>query len=428
MKLTASSRFLHLGAVASALIGAGGLAQAAGPADPASTLEALQRKVNEQSARLESLKRSVAKEEADLNEVKRVLNEEVMASARARGVGPDGTVQTAQAATASPTPVGQAPESEDRVASVAQIFDQRGVLTPKGKVVLEPSLSYSYSSNNRVALVGYTIIPAITIGLIDVREVKSNTTTAVLTGRYGVTNRFEIEARLPYAYRSDSSVGCPLNTGNTGCASDTVFDTSSQSLGDIEVSGRYQFSDAGTDKPIYIGSLRYKSRSGKSPFEVPVDTSISGLGPVQTELPTGSGFDALQPAFTVLFPSDPAVFFGTVSYLYNFSRNNVSQKLTSGSVEIGKVEQDGIFGLNFGMGLGINEKSSFSIGYDLASVGRTKINGETAPGSVRVQLGTLLLGYSYRLDPQKSLNISLGVGATGDTPDTTLTVRMPFTF
>ena len=32
----------------------------------------------------------------------------------------------------------------------------------------------------------------------------------------------------------------------------------------------------------------------------------------------------------------------------------------------------GIFGFNFGMGLGLNEKSSFSIGYDHASVGRDR--------------------------------------------------------
>jgi hypothetical protein len=80
------------------------------------------------------------------------------------------------------------------------------------------------------------------------------------------------------------------------------------------------------------------------------------------------------------------------------------------------------------MGLGLNEKSSFSIGYDHASVGKTKQNGTSAADSVRVQLGTLLLGYSYRLNNQRSLNVSLGAGLTRDTPDVTLTVRMPVTF
>jgi len=80
------------------------------------------------------------------------------------------------------------------------------------------------------------------------------------------------------------------------------------------------------------------------------------------------------------------------------------------------------------MGLGLNEKSSFSIGYDHASVGKTKVEGQPTAESVRVQLGTLLLGYSYRLSDQRTLNVSLGAGLTRDTPDVTLTVRVPFTF
>ncbi len=149
---------------------------------------------------------------------------------------------------------------------------------------------------------------------------------------------------------------------------------------------------------------------------------------IQTELPTGSGFYGLQPALTVLYPSDPAVFFGTVSYLHTFSRDNVTRNTDSGPESLGKVAPGGIFGFNFGMGLGLNEKSSFSIGYDHASVGRTRINGDPAAASVRVQLGTLLLGYSYRLTEKRTLNVSLGAGLTRDTPDVTLTVRMPISF
>ncbi|MEP7101599.1 MAG: acetate kinase [Burkholderiales bacterium] len=417
---------MHLSAIACAVLAFAGSARAADPPDDATAarLEALQRLVGEQSARLDSLRSAMAKEEANLADVKRALGAEVLASQRARGVAPDAVV--AQDSTQQPKPVGQAPESEGRAPVVAPIFEQPGVLTAKGKMVLEPSLQYSYSSSSRVALVGYTIIPAITIGLIDVREVKRNTFNATLSGRYGVTNRFEMEARVPYSYRSDSNIGCQLGQG---CVTDTVFSASGQGVGDVEVTGRYQFNDGGLDKPFYVGSLRFKSRTGKDPFQVTTDDSITGLsGGVQTSLPTGSGFYGLQPALTVLFPSDPAVFFGTVSYLHNFARSDVVQQTSSGPRALGKVAAGDVIGFNFGLGLGLNEKSSFSIGYDHASVGRTKVNGEGVPGSVRVQLGTLLLGYSYRLNSQRTLSVSLGAGITRDTPDMTLTVRMPITF
>ena len=49
-------------------------------------------------------------------------------------------------------------------------------------------------------------------------------------------------------------------------------------------------------------------------------------------------------------------------------------------------------------------------------------------GSVVTQLGTLLLGYSYRLNPSTTLNLSVGAGITRDTPDVSITLRMPVTF
>jgi hypothetical protein len=95
---------------------------------------------------------------------------------------------------------------------------------------------------------------------------------------------------------------------------------------------------------------------------------------------------------------------------------------------LGKVSPGDVFGFNFGMGLALNERASFSIGYDHNSVGRTQQNGVVIPGSVRVQLGTLLLGYSYKLKNNRTLSVSVGAGLTRDTPDVTLMVRMPFNF
>jgi hypothetical protein len=345
-----------------------------------------------------------------------------------RGTGGSGlTVPAQMAQAAQPAePVGQAPERETQAPGFAPIFDQPGVLTPKGKAVLEPSLQYSYSSSNRVALVGYTIIPALLIGVVDVREVKRNTFTGTLTGRYGLSNRFEIEGKLPYVYRSDTSIGREV-MGDS--AVNTAFDASGHGIGDVEFTGRYQFNDGGLDKPYYIGSLRVKSRTGKDPFEVTTSKEVQGLTDgVQTSLPTGSGFWGVQPALTVLFPSDPAVFFGTVSYLKSIARRNVVRQTDEGPEELGSVAPGPVFGFNFGMGMALNEKSSFSIGYEHSSVGKTKQNGKTAQDAVRVQLGTLLLGYSYRLSPQRTLNVSLGAGLTRDTPDVALTLRVPFSY
>ncbi|MYM81958.1 acetate kinase [Duganella sp. FT50W] len=326
-------------------------------------------------------------------------------------------------------PVGAAPPQDGRPPAVAPLFEQPGVLTPRGKFVLEPSLQFGYSSSNRVVLVGYTIIPALLIGLVDVREVKRNTTTAAITGRYGLTNRVEVELKVPYVYRSDATVSREIFTG-TGV--DRVFDTSGRHIGDAELAVRYQLNDGAADRPYYVAGLRFKSRTGNDPFEVITDCNQRCVGPNATgtglplNLPTGSGFYALQPSLTWLYSSDPAILFGTVSYLHNFSRGGVSRRVQGGELEpLGDIKPGGVIGFNFGVGLALNERALISFGYDHNSIARTRQNGVPVAGSVRTQLGTLLMGFSYRVNHKRTVNIAVGAGLTRDTPDVQLSLRLP---
>jgi len=407
----------------------------------AAEAKALKAKVNEQAKRMEALKKQLADTDAKLQSIQQALGVDVPAKTAAAATPVKGKepppAQVAQAPTVAPVPQAAAAAQQpatvgesrpERVQQVAQIFEQPGVLTPAGQFSFETGVQYSYSSSNRVSLVGYTIIPAITIGLIDVREVRRNSTVANFTGRWGVTNRMELEAKVPLVYRSDDQLTRPLNLG---AGRDQLFNSTGQGIGDVEATARYQFNDTSVDKPVYIGSLRFKSRTGKDPFEVLTDTTEAPeliTNRIETELPTGSGFYTIQPGLTVLYPTDPAVFFGGLNYQFNLSRSGVTANTTQGQIAVGDVDPGDVFGFNFGMGLALNEKSSFSLGYDGASVGKTKINGVDAINASRIQLGTLLLGYSQRLTPSTSLGLTVGVGVTRDTPDVTLGLRLPISF
>lgn len=444
-------------------------AQDAAPADDEVTLETLQQQIAAQNQRIDDMRVTLQEQERNLAQLQQALNEEHLDNARARGAIPPANltlpsmaqaaqVPLSQAPSREPTlqelqsqvamaqqdpitpnlaqqapqqPVGQAPASDARPPEIAQIFDQPGVLTPHGQFILEPSLQFGYSSNDRVALVGFTIIPALLIGLIDVRQVKTTTATATLTGRYGLSDRFELEAKVPYVYVNGDTVSREIFTGS---AVDKVFNAHGSGLGDVEVTARYQLNRGGPDKAFYIGWLRYKSRTGKDLFEVVTDcvtrcvANTTGTG-LPLELPTGTGFESIQPGLTWLYPSDPIVFFGSFSYLHNFKRKNVSRTVLGGVTEpLGEVEAGDILGFNVGLGLALNEKAAISLGYDQSIVDRTKQNGKDAAGSVRVVLGTLLLGGSYRFNDKVSLNVALGVGVTRDTPDVTLTARVPISF
>ncbi|WP_020653675.1 hypothetical protein [Massilia niastensis] len=322
-------------------------------------------------------------------------------------------------------------QRENRPPEVAPLFEQPGVLTPRGKFIFEPSLQFGYSSSNRVALVGYTVIPALLIGLVDVREIKRNTFTGALTIRTGLSNRMEVEAKMPYVYRSDATVSREIFTGT---AVERVFNTSGRKIGDAELAARYQLNDGGPDKAFYIAGLRYKSRTGKDPFEVVTDCqtrcigeNVTGTG-LPLSLPTGSGFQSVQGSLTWLYPSDPAVFFGNLSYVHNIKRT-VERRVRGGLREaLGELEPGNVIGFNFGMGLALNDKASLSLGYDHSTIARLRQNGSPVAGSVRTQLGTLLLGYSYRMNEKRTFNIAVGAGVTRDTPDVTLTVRIPMSF
>lgn len=469
----------------STLLLLGGLAhaQTSDDASTAARVEALQREVAAQAAALETMRRSMAQQEQTIRELRGVLGLDALANKRGgqRGPGVTGSDMATGAAAApagasgmtglpstsnvpanvpvdprqaagtpaagpsgaapgTPTmvaqapaqePVGKPPEADTRPPEIAPIFDQPGVLTPQGRLVVEPQFQYGYSSNNRVALVGYTVIPAILIGLIDVREVKTSTYVTSVAFRYGLTKRLEIEAKVPYVRTSGSTISREVFTGT---AVENVFNSSGSGLGDVEATLRYQLNYGNERMPFFIGWLRYKSNTGRSPFDVVTDCvqrcigNTTGTG-LPLGQPTGTGFQAIQPGLTWLLPTDPAVFFGTVSYLHNFARDDLSRTVLNGEKEpLGKIAPGGILGFNFGMGLSLNERASFSIGYDQSIIWPTKQNGQTVPGSVRITQGTLLVGYSYRFSTRYTLNVSVGAGLTRDTPDVQVNVRLPITF
>lgn len=321
---------------------------------------------------------------------------------------------------APPTPGASAPERQRRpqpLDEVSAIFEQKGVLTPKYSVTFEPSLQYAHSSTNRVALTGYVIVPAVTIGVIDLRDVDDDTFIAAVAARIGITNRLELELKVPYVYRNNSTGSASLTTPS----SPVLFNTTGHGFGDEEATLRYQVNQSAGPGAIYIASLRGKLRTGMDPFEVTYIDNVRGPGGegIPEELPVGSGFYTVQPGITVIFPSDPAVIFSSLSYQWNVKRNIAG---------VGTVNPGDAIGFNFGMGIGLNENLSFSLGYDHTVVGTNKLDGARLGNSRTTQVGSMLFGASYRLSNRSTMNMSLGIGATTNAPDVQFTVKVPTNF
>jgi hypothetical protein len=373
--------------------------------------EVLQRQINEITAQqraLQAQRGDIFKLEQQLSSV---TGKPVSTSAPSPGTSSAAQSQSGD----TPNQVGleRRPDEKEKAPQVTTLADEGGVLIKKGTAVIEPSAEYSYSTSTRVAVEGFTIVPALSIGFFDLTRVDRNTAIAAVTGRYGLTNRWEINARVPYVNRWDSTLSRPFGEG---ASEDVLRDVDGNDLGDIEFGTSYQLNRGLNNWPFLIANLRYKSNSGESPFDVPVDPE-TGL---QTELPTGSGFNAFQPSITAIFPSDPVVFYGNVGYLYNMSENLGGN---FGEIDPG----DSISG-SFGMGFSLNDRSSFSLGYGHDTVFKTEQNGQKLPRSNILQIGSLDLGFSYRLYDNYNLNFNVGAGLTEDAPDVRLSMRTPVSF
>lgn len=322
-----------------------------------------------------------------------------------------------------PEEVGERPPQEEAQPDVAAVFQERGLLTPKGGWVVEPSLQYVHSSSTTVAIDGFTILPAIAIGLIDLTEVQRDTLTAALSFRYGLSNRMEVGIRIPYVWRDESLRRREVLVGTSG---DQVTGSDGQGLGDIELAVHYQFNRAVTGRPFFIGNLRVKAPTGTSPFDVDRELIEDDEGRPITEIfieqPTGSGFWAIQPSLTMTYPTDPAVIYGNISYLWNIERD-----VGDG---IGKINPGDALGISVGTGIALNNQTSISLGYDHSMVFKTKYENAPPldPSFDRIQVGSFLWGLSHRFSPRTSMNLSVGIGATSAAPDTQVTLRIPMRF
>jgi len=335
-----------------------------------------------------------------------------------------------QTAVESPIqPVGQAPEQQEIQPDVQAIAEYGGVLTPKGRLVLEPEFQYSHESINRMTFEGVSVLSTLLIGVFTAQDVDRDNYTASLTGRLGFTDRLELEMKVPYVYRDESErVNVPIENSE-----DNVFtldrELSNDALGDIEFAAHYQINRGIDGMPYFIGNLRYKSTTGEGPFDVSRDSAGNPL-----ELSTGTGFHSIEPSITMLLPSAPAVYFANLGYVFHLE-DSVDQRLTDDNDQdlfIGDVDPGDAVRLSFGMAYSVNPRTSFTLGYKNDFIGKTdteyvnNTNGSiTRVSSNTLNVGSLLLGWSYQLNPDVSVNLGLELGITDDAPDTTLTLRIP---
>ncbi len=318
--------------------------------------------------------------------------------------------------TAAPQgPVGEAPPESTQTSTVDALPEGQNALLGAGRLVIEPSFEFSQSSGNRLVFRGVEIVTGIQIGLIEANDSARNTLSSSVALRYALTDRLEVEARIPYVYRDDRVTTLSQNSTTTT----QTFNLNGSDIGDVELSARYQLTRGRNGGPIFVAGARVKSTTGAGPFDVERDAQG-----VASELATGSGFWSVQGSLSMLYPTDPAVLFANVSYMYN-APDTIDQ--TYGAVTVGEVDPGDSIGFGFGFGFAMNPRFSTSLGYSHSYVlaTETELNG-TVQESTELQVGSMQLGLSFRASERLTLSAGVDFGVTEDAPDVRVSFRAPF--
>lgn len=418
-----------------ALLGAATLVSAAPAAAQPVTVEALSAELANARAQIAEQQRALDAQEARLKALEaRIENATgdsptagtAIASASPGAPGVPGDLTGVQQVPVER--VGQAP-TELEMPQVAVLGDQGSIITRAGQLTGEAHLEYARADRNRAIFRGIEVVESVLIGVFDINESRQDVLTAATSLRYGLTNRLEFGVRVPYVYRSDKSVLAPVEgSTNNDAARTRDASANGNGIGDVEFSTRYQLTSARPGLPFLIANLQVVAPTGSSPFEVPrSDTGIA------LEAATGAGFWGVSPSLTAILPTDPAVLFGTLGYTHNFS-DDVNTRI--GDVIVEFVDPGDALSASIGLGVSLNQRTSFNLGYAHSWVFGTRTRTRAAePGSFDggplsmtsrdLQLGRLLFGVTYRLTNRANLNWAVEVGATDDATDVRTVLRVP---
>ncbi len=390
------------------------LGSAAAPAFAQDTIESLRAEVTRQREQLQQQEERLRALEARLQ-----------------------SVSAAPAPASSPPPparapvetVGTAPSDFDRMPEVAVLGDQGNVITRAGQLTGEVSAEYQRADRNRAIFRGIELVESVLVGVFDINESRQDILTGAIGLRYGVSNRFELGVRVPYVYRSDASILAPI-AGSTNNDPAATIDSSAKGngIGDIELTGRYQLTRALSGRPFLIANLQAVLPTGSNPFDVPRDDAGRAL-----KAATGAGFYGISPSLTAILQTDPAVLFGTIGYNFNLP-SNVNTRIPP--VQIDRVDPaDAVFG-SAGIGIALNQRTSFNLGYahtwafGTSTTVRTEdargnLGPQTTTTSRDLQIGRFLFGVSYRVSDRTTVNWSVEIGATRDAADLRTVIRVP---
>jgi hypothetical protein len=315
---------------------------------------------------------------------------------------------------------------------------QGGILLQRDQLVLEPTVAYSFSSNTRLIVSGFSVLPLIVLGDLESEKVKTQTFTPQLGMRYGLYRGLQLDFRVPFLLQTVTRLRVSTETAGQVEESSEDF-----GIGDVTFGITYQFlyeQDWYPDMTLRIGAT---APTGRSQFDIfdniaaegplnNVEEFLTRLNDEGAALGTGRWF--IDASISGVKALDPAILFGTLGYSYSppvtETLIRIAANAVTGGVELipepiesnlGPVNQ---ISQSLGMAISLNNRISMNFSFSNLYRFSTKVDGQEIPDS-SINVANLNLGFNLALTPQVTTNVTGTVGLTDDAPDFAFTLTTP---
>lgn len=245
-------------------------------------------------------------------------------------------------------------------------------------------------------------------------------TLIVLTTR-GHTIRNTISADFGVKDNLTANVTVPLVSKFTYTETSNQFNNG---LGDISVGARFQPLANSRSAPNMTASASVSLPTGRSPYVGIDSTAATGAG-------SASGTLGLNVSKVI----DPVAIFGSANVTLSLPAKGLEQLVANTTKKLTEVYPGQTFSWGAGFSYALSYNITSTMSFQQSITGGTRlVYQDTATGEVSDRKtassnsGMLNFGLGVRVSPITTMNFSIGMGLTSDSPDFTLGMNMPLNF
>lgn len=261
------------------------------------------------------------------------------------------------------------------------------LLLPVGQVDLTTAFGYTRTED-----AAPTVFTAQGLQYLATHRLRRDLLSADLSVRLGLPYDTQLELGIPYRYARQQAI-TEVAFSPRGEAS-----TSATGVGDLRVGLAKGLLHERSWWPDLIARIDWDTGFGKD--------EANGVS-------LGGGFNEVQASLTMTKRQDPLVFVGSAAYETTLKK--------------GEVKPGDRIGLSFGALLAASPETSLRVTFNQSFINATKIGERSVAGTDRLS-AMLSFGASSIVGHGKFVDVSAGVGLTGDAPDFSLGLSFSYRF